>query len=95
MVNEALANLVRIGQLKSERPARAEFEGLLRSGQRPPQARLTSRRRTAYRCDADPIYQLDTNRQMLIAGRARPIRVLVKLRKAAHNGINPYLRFHV
>jgi hypothetical protein len=34
MVNEALANLVRIGQLKSERPSRTEFEGLLRSGQR-------------------------------------------------------------
>jgi hypothetical protein len=34
MVNEALANLVRIAQLKSERPSRTEFEGLLRSGQR-------------------------------------------------------------
>ena len=34
MVNEALANLVRIGQLKSERPSRTEFEGWPCSGQR-------------------------------------------------------------
>ncbi len=34
MSDTALANLARIGQLKAEPPARAEFEGLLRSGQR-------------------------------------------------------------
>jgi hypothetical protein len=34
MTNAALDNLAKIGQLKSEPPARAEFDGLLRSGQR-------------------------------------------------------------
>lgn len=33
MTNAALANLVKIGQLKAEPPARAEFEGLVHSGQ--------------------------------------------------------------
>jgi hypothetical protein len=34
MTNAALANLAKIGQVKTEPPTRAEFEGLLRSGQR-------------------------------------------------------------
>jgi hypothetical protein len=34
MAKAALANLVKIGQLKTEPPAREEIEGLLRSGQR-------------------------------------------------------------
>jgi hypothetical protein len=34
MTQRELDNLVRIGQLKSEPPAKAEFEGLLRSGNR-------------------------------------------------------------
>jgi hypothetical protein len=34
MSNDKLNNLAKIGQLKQEPPARAEFEGLLRSGQR-------------------------------------------------------------
>ena len=34
MSETSLANLVRIGKLKSEPPSRSEFEGLLRSGQR-------------------------------------------------------------
>lgn len=33
MAIDALDNLVRVGQLKRERPSKAEFEGLLRSGQ--------------------------------------------------------------
>ena len=33
MTIDALDNLVRVGQLKRERPSKAEFEGLLRSGQ--------------------------------------------------------------
>lgn len=32
MAIDALENLVRVGQLKRERPSKAEFEGLLRSG---------------------------------------------------------------
>jgi hypothetical protein len=34
MTEEALANLARIGQLKTEPPSRTEFEGLLRSARR-------------------------------------------------------------
>jgi hypothetical protein len=34
MAKAALTNLAKIGQLKTEPPARTEFEGLLRSGQR-------------------------------------------------------------
>jgi hypothetical protein len=34
MTSASLANLAKIGQLKTEAPARSEVEGLLRSGQR-------------------------------------------------------------
>ena len=33
MSDQSLANLVKIGQLKAEQPARNEFDGLVRSGQ--------------------------------------------------------------